>query len=108
MRCGTIKYFCGVDAGVGICGCDDSKVTLVTSSEAAWDGSTIGADLLLQLRESFVFWFSWDFCQRGVLELIIDVVGGMEDHFCSCCLMVIYCVVQDVDNNTLSSDTKLN
>ena len=45
MRCGAIKYCFRVDAGVGRCGCDDPNVTLVTFPEAAWDGSTIGADL---------------------------------------------------------------
>ena len=47
MRCGAIKYCDRVDAGVGGCGCDDPKVNLVTSPEAAWDGSNIGADLFL-------------------------------------------------------------
>ena len=47
MRCGAIKYCCWVDVGVGGCGRDESKVALVTSPEAAWDGSTIGADLFL-------------------------------------------------------------
>ena len=47
MHFGAIKYCCRVDAGVGSCGCDESKVALVTSPEAAWDGSTIGADLFL-------------------------------------------------------------
>ena len=108
MRCGVIEYCCRVDSGLGRCGCDKSKVTLVASYEAAWDGSTIGADFFLQLRESFVVWFSWDLCQHGVLELILDFVRGMEDHFCGCCLIVIYCIVQDVDDNTVSSDTKLN
>ena len=31
MCCGAIKYCCRVDAGVGSCGCDESKVALVTS-----------------------------------------------------------------------------
>ena len=108
MRCGAIEYCCRVDAGVGSCGCDESKVALVTSPEAAWDGLTIGANLFLQLRESFVVWFSWDLCQCGVLEEILNVVGGVEDHFCRCCLIVIDCVVQDIGDNTVSSDTKLN
>ena len=43
-----------------------------------------------------------------MLEVILDVVGGVEDHFCSCCLIIIDCVVQDVDDKTVSSDTKLN
>ena len=47
MRCGAIGYCCRVDSGVGSCGCDDSKVALVTSPEAAWDGLTIGADFFL-------------------------------------------------------------
>ena len=47
MCCGVIKYCCRVDAGVGSCGCDKSKVALVTSPQDAWDGLTIGADLLL-------------------------------------------------------------
>ena len=47
MRCREIEYCCRVDAGLGRCVCDKSKVTLVASSEAAWDGSTIGADLFL-------------------------------------------------------------
>ena len=47
MRCGAIKYCYRVDAGVGRCGCDEYKVTLVTSSEAAWDGLTIDADFFL-------------------------------------------------------------
>ena len=47
MRCGAIKYCFRVDAGVGRCGCDKTKVTLVTSPEAAWDGLTIGADFFL-------------------------------------------------------------
>ena len=108
MRCGAIKYCCRVDAGVGSFVCDESEVALVTSPEAAWDGSTIGADFFLQLRESFVVWFSWDLCQHGVLEVILDVVRGVEDHFCGCCLIVIDCVVQDVGDNTVSSDTKQN
>ena len=45
MRCGAIEYCCRVDAGVGSCGCDESKVALVTSPEAASDRLTIGADL---------------------------------------------------------------
>ena len=108
MRCGAIKYFCQVDADVGGCGNDESEVALVTSPEAAWDRSTIGADFFLQLCESFIVWFSWDLCQRGVLEVILDVFGGVEDHFCGWCLIVIDCVVQDVGDNTVSSDTKLN
>ena len=43
-----------------------------------------------------------------MLEVIIDIVGGAEDNFCSCCLIVIDCVVQDVGDNTVSSDTKLS
>ena len=43
-----------------------------------------------------------------MLEVILDVVGGVEDHFCSWCLIVIDCVVQYVGDNTVSSDTKLN
>ena len=43
-----------------------------------------------------------------MIEVILDVVGGVEDHFCSCCLIVINCVVQDVGGNTVSSDTKLS
>ena len=43
-----------------------------------------------------------------MLEVILDVVGGVEDHCCNCCLIVIDCVVQDVDDNIVSSDTKLN
>ena len=57
MRCGAIEYCCRVDAGVGSCGCDKSKVALVTSPQDAWDGSTIGADLFLYRCESFVLWF---------------------------------------------------
>ena len=47
MCCGAIKYCCRVDAGVGSCGCDESEVALVTSPEAAWDGSTIRTDFFL-------------------------------------------------------------
>ena len=47
MRCGAIKCCFRVDAGVGRCGYDNPKVTLVTYPKAAWDGSTIGADLFL-------------------------------------------------------------
>ena len=47
MRCGEIKYCCWVDVDVGGCGRDESEVTLVTSPEAAWDGSTISADFFL-------------------------------------------------------------
>ena len=108
MCCGAIKYCCWVDAGVGGSGRHESEVALVTSPKDAWDGSAIGADFSLQLRQSFIVWFFWGFCQRGVLEIILDVVGGVEDHFCSWCLIVIDCVVQDVDDNTVSSDTKLN
>ena len=43
-----------------------------------------------------------------MLEVILDIVGGVEDNFCSCCLIVINCVVQDVGDNTVSSDTKLS
>ena len=43
-----------------------------------------------------------------MLEVILDVVGGVEDHFFSWCLIVIDCVVQYVGDNTVSSDTKLN
>ena len=45
MCCGAIKYCCRVDAGVGSCGCDEFKVALVTSPQAASDRLTIGADL---------------------------------------------------------------
>ena len=47
MRCGAIEYCFRVDAGVGRCGCENPKVTLDTSPEAAWDGSTIGSDFFL-------------------------------------------------------------
>ena len=47
IRCGEIEYCCRVDTGVGSCGCDESKVALVTSPEAAWNGWTIGADFFL-------------------------------------------------------------
>ena len=47
MRCGEIEYYFRVDAGVGRRGCENTKVNLVTSPEAAWDGSTIGADFFL-------------------------------------------------------------
>ena len=47
VRCGAIKYYCWVDVGISVCGRDDSEVALVTYPEAAWDGSTIGADLFL-------------------------------------------------------------
>ena len=43
-----------------------------------------------------------------MLEVILDVIGGTEDHICSSCLVVINCVVQDVDDDTVSSDTKLH
>ena len=48
--------------GIGGCGRNESEVALVTSPEAAWDRSTIGADLFLYLRESSMVWFSLDFC----------------------------------------------
>ena len=51
---------------------------------------------------------SWDLCWRGVLEVILDDFEGVEDHFCSCCLIVIDCVVHNLGDNTVSSDTKLN
>ena len=108
MRCPAIEYCFRVDAGISRCGCDEPKATLVTSPEAAWDGLTIGADFFVQLHKIFVVWLSWDMCQCGVLEVILDVVGGVWDHFCSCCLVVINCIVKDVDDNTVSSDTKLN
>ena len=47
MRCGAIKYCCWVYVGVCGCGRDESEVALVTSPEAAWDGSAIGADFFL-------------------------------------------------------------
>ena len=47
IHCGEIKYFCWVEALVGGCGHDESKVALVTSPEAAWDRSTIGTDFFL-------------------------------------------------------------
>ena len=108
MRRGAIKYCCWVDVGVSGCGHDESEVALVTSPKAAWYGSNIGADLFLYLRESFIVWFSWEMCQRGVLEVILHVVRGVEDYFCTWCLIVINCVVQDVGDNTVSSDTQLN
>ena len=47
MCCGVIKYCCWVDMSVGGCGRDESEVALVTSFEAAWDRSAIGADFFL-------------------------------------------------------------
>ena len=53
MRCGAIKYCCWVDVGISVCGRDDSEVALVTYPEAAWDGSTIGADLFFVVAREF-------------------------------------------------------
>ena len=81
MRCGAIEYCFRVFAGVGRCGFDKPRVTLVASPEAAWDRSPICADFFLYLCESFIVCFSWDVCYRGVMELILDVVRGMNNHF---------------------------
>ena len=43
-----------------------------------------------------------------MLEVILDIVGGVEDNFCSSCLIVFDCVLQDVGDNTVSSDNKLS
>ena len=43
-----------------------------------------------------------------MLKVILDVVGDVEENFCSCCLIVIDLFVQDVDDNKVSYDTKLN
>ena len=47
MRFRAIKCCCWVDAGVGGCVRENSEVALVTYPEAAWYGSTIGADFFM-------------------------------------------------------------